>query len=261
MLFLRKFLELQGRMLSHNAGLTKPHPYQSSPISWPFMVRGISYWSNNDTREQIYMTGNLIGWYLGIASVAIYAGIVLADTLARHRGIEPIDGRKWTEANGRSLAYSLVPSSSLLAVRQRFIYNGGFFVLLWLLHYAPFFIMGRALFLHHYLPAAVCNYMLLGAVLQFMLIDGIDSPVSNLQRNPEARVHRYNSIVSYVQASPDVKSYLAFALILICQVAVFAFLAPLTYGSQGLSVPQVLQRKIYSSWDLQYGKHSRKKSV
>ncbi|ORZ25921.1 Dolichyl-phosphate-mannose-protein mannosyltransferase-domain-containing protein [Absidia repens] len=232
MLFLRKFLELQGRMLSHNAGLTKPHPYQSTPISWPFLVRGISYWSKNDTREQIYMTGNLIGWYLGIGSVAVYAGILLADTLARHRGIEPIDG----------------------PVRQRFLYNAGFFALLWLLHYGPFFLMGRALFLHHYLPAAVCNYMLLGAVLQFMLIDGIDSPVSDLQRNQEARVHRYNSIASYVQAIPSTKSFLAFGLILVCQIAMFLFLAPLTYGSPGLSVPQVLQHKIYSSWDLQYAK-------
>jgi dolichyl-phosphate-mannose-protein mannosyltransferase len=89
-----------------------------------------------------------------------------------------------------------------------------------------------------------------------MLIDGIDSPVSKLQRNPEALRHRYNSIVSFVQASPDTKSYLAFALILICQIAVFVFLAPLIYGSPGLSVSQVLHRKIYSSWDLQYGKHN-----
>jgi dolichyl-phosphate-mannose-protein mannosyltransferase len=94
MSFLRKFFELQGRMLSHNAGLTKPHPYQSTPFSWPFLVRGISYWSKEDTREQIYMTGNPVGWYLGIGSVAIYAGILLADLVSRRRGIEPIDGRK-----------------------------------------------------------------------------------------------------------------------------------------------------------------------
>ncbi|KAI8097247.1 O-mannosyltransferase [Halteromyces radiatus] len=233
MLFLRKFFELQGRMLSHNAGLTKPHPYQSTPISWPFMVRGISYWSNNDTREQIYMTGNLIGWYLGFASVIIYVGVLLADTLARHRGIEPIDG----------------------PVRQRFIHNAGFFILLWLLHYAPFFLMGRALFLHHYLPAMVCNYMLLGAVLQFMFIDGIDSPVSSLQRNKEASIHRYRSVVSYMQALPsNNKTILVFGFILLCQVAMFIFLAPMTYGSPGMSVSQVLQHKIYSSWDLQYAK-------
>ncbi|SAL96727.1 hypothetical protein [Absidia glauca] len=232
MSFLRKFFELQGRMLSHNAGLTKPHPYQSTPISWPFLVRGISYWSKEDTREQIYMTGNPVGWYLGIGSVAIYSGILLADLVSRRRGIEPIDG----------------------PVRQRFINNAGFFVLLWLLHYLPFFLMGRALFLHHYLPAAVCNYMLLGAVLQFMVIDGIDSPVSNLQRNPTAQLHRYQSKAVYTRALPTAQSLVILSLLLVCQIALFVFLAPLTYGSPGLSASQVAYHKIYSSWDLQFAK-------
>lgn len=42
--FFAKFFELQGLMISHNSGLTKPHPYSSSPMSWPFMTRGISFW-------------------------------------------------------------------------------------------------------------------------------------------------------------------------------------------------------------------------
>lgn len=92
--FIFKFLELQGRMLRHNSGLTKPHPYQSRPITWPFLVRGISYWSKNETREQIYMTGNVFGWWLSAAGVAVYSGVLLADVLARRRGIEPIEERK-----------------------------------------------------------------------------------------------------------------------------------------------------------------------
>ncbi|KAG0179181.1 hypothetical protein DFQ28_002385 [Apophysomyces sp. BC1034] len=94
MSFISKFLELQGRMISHNAGLTKPHPYQSTPITWPFMIRGISYWSNNDTREQIYMTGNVIGWYISLAGVSIFAAVMLADVLSTRRGTDVIDARK-----------------------------------------------------------------------------------------------------------------------------------------------------------------------
>jgi dolichyl-phosphate-mannose-protein mannosyltransferase len=142
----------------------------------------------------------------------------------------------------------------ILAVRQRFINNAGFFVLLWLLHYLPFFLMGRALFLHHYLPAAVCNYMLLGAVLQFMVIDGIDSPVSNLQRNPTAQLHRYQSKAVYTRALPTAHSLVILVILLVCQIALFVFLAPLTYGSPGLSAAQIAYHKIYSSWDLQFGK-------
>ncbi|KAI8379726.1 glycosyltransferase family 39 protein [Radiomyces spectabilis] len=232
--FLRKFFELQGRMLSHNAGLTKPHPYQSRPIAWPFMIRGISYWSKNDTREQIYMTGNLFGWYISIGSLAVFAGIILADTLARRRGIEPVDE----------------------PLRHRLINSGGFFVILWLTHYIPFFAMGRALFLHHYLPAAACNYLVLGAIFQFMFVDGVDSPVSSLQRNDSAKEARSQYVVRQtpMKAYPTTKTYVMAGIFILLQLAVFLFLAPITYGTPGLSVPEVLKRKVYSSWDLQYGK-------
>jgi C-terminal four TMM region of protein-O-mannosyltransferase len=42
--FLAKFFELQGLMIHHNSALTQSHPYSSAPISWPFVVRGISFW-------------------------------------------------------------------------------------------------------------------------------------------------------------------------------------------------------------------------
>lgn len=42
--WLIKFVELQDLMISHNAALTGSHPYSSHAISWPFMLRGISFW-------------------------------------------------------------------------------------------------------------------------------------------------------------------------------------------------------------------------
>ncbi|KAI8141824.1 glycosyltransferase family 39 protein [Fennellomyces sp. T-0311] len=228
--FLLKFLELQGRMLRHNSGLTKPHPYQSTPITWPFLIRGISYWSENDTRQQIYMTGNVFGWWLAIGGVAVYCGVMLADTLARRRGIEPIDE----------------------PLRHRFISSAGLFLILWLAHYLPFFAMGRSLFLHHYLPAATCNYLLLGAVFQFMFIDGVDSPVSALEGTTSTKHRRFNPFM--MVASPSRLSYLAAFIILLGQAGMFWFLSPLTYGTPGLTVPQVLQHKLLSTWDLQFAK-------
>ncbi|CDH58914.1 glycosyltransferase family 39 protein [Lichtheimia corymbifera JMRC:FSU:9682] len=228
--FLRKFIELQLRMFKHNSGLTKPHPYQSTPISWPFLIRGISYWSKSSTREQIYMTGNLFGWWLSVGAVAVYAGVALADTLARRRGIEPIDE----------------------PLRHRFFSSGGFFLLLWLFHYLPFFAMGRSLFLHHYLPAATCNYLLLGAVFQFMFIDGIDSPVSALEGTTSTKYRQFQPLA--MLAHPATKSYAMAAGIITLQLCMFIFLSPLTYGSPGLSVGQVLQRKLLGTWDLQFAK-------
>lgn len=81
-------------MLKHNAGLTNSHPYASTPIEWPFQLKGISFWTNNDKQEQIYMIGNVFGAWLSIAAISIFAGIWGADQLSRRRGQEPIEDRE-----------------------------------------------------------------------------------------------------------------------------------------------------------------------
>lgn len=113
--------------------------------------------------------------------------------------------------------------------------------------------MGRSLFLHHYLPAATCNYLLLGAVFQFMFIDGIDSPVSALEGTTSTKYRQFQPLA--MLAHPATKSYAVAAGIITLQLCMFIFLSPLTYGSPGLSVGQVLQRKLLGTWDLQFGKY------
>ncbi|CAJ0630139.1 12440_t:CDS:2 [Entrophospora sp. SA101] len=93
--FLRKFFELQNLMISHNAGLTKPHPYSSGPINWPFLIRGISFWTNSDTKEQIYLIGNLVGWWIAIGLMSVLIGVLAADMLSRRRGTDPIPKRNY----------------------------------------------------------------------------------------------------------------------------------------------------------------------
>jgi len=92
--FFRKFGELQLLMLQHNAGLTASHPYASSPINWPFLLTGISFWTENDAKKQIYLIGNIIGWWTCAVGLSIYVGILGADLLARRRGMDPIPDRK-----------------------------------------------------------------------------------------------------------------------------------------------------------------------
>jgi dolichyl-phosphate-mannose-protein mannosyltransferase len=223
--FIKKFFELQSRMLSHNAGLTKPHPYQSTPITWPFMIRGVSYWSREDTRSQIYLTGNLFGWYLSVGGIAVFTGIMLADLLARRRGIEPIEE----------------------PVRHRVVQSAGFFFAAWALHYIPFFAMGRSLFLHHYLPAATVNYLLLGAMYQFIFVDGVDSPVSFLSRKSKL------TFQTSMRAELNWKPYAAVGITLLLQIAMFVYLAPLTYGTP-LTLEGIQQHQLLDGWKLQYGK-------
>ena len=81
--FFRKFGELQLLMLQHNAGLTASHPYASSPLNWPFLLSGISFWTGNEEKQQVYMIGNLAGWWICVMGLSIYVGIIAADLLAR----------------------------------------------------------------------------------------------------------------------------------------------------------------------------------
>lgn len=91
--FFRKFGELQMLMLQHNAGLTASHPYASNPINWPFLISGISFWTHPTEQKQIYLIGNIIGWWTSTIALSIFVGIVGADLLARRRGIDPIPDR------------------------------------------------------------------------------------------------------------------------------------------------------------------------
>lgn len=91
--FLSKYLELQRAMFFHNNALTSSHPYSSFPIQWPFLLRGVSFWTENDTRQQIYFLGNPIGWWLASSLLAIFAGIILADQMSLRRGIDAMDKR------------------------------------------------------------------------------------------------------------------------------------------------------------------------
>lgn len=92
--FLKKYFELQRAMFYHNNALTSSHPYASVPIQWPFLLRGVSFWTENDTRQQIYFLGNPLGWWLASSLLAVFAGIIGADQLSQRRGVDALDRRK-----------------------------------------------------------------------------------------------------------------------------------------------------------------------
>lgn len=94
MSFIKKYLELQRAMFHHNNALTSSHPYSSFPVSWPFLLRGVSFWTDNETRQQIYFLGNPIGWWIASSLLAVFAGILGADQLALRRGLDALDERK-----------------------------------------------------------------------------------------------------------------------------------------------------------------------
>ena len=96
--FLKKYIELQRAIFFHNNALTSSHPYASQPIQWPFLLRGVSFWTQNDTKQQIYFLGNPIGWWLASSLLAVFAGIIGADQLSQRRGVDSLDARKYSFA-------------------------------------------------------------------------------------------------------------------------------------------------------------------
>ncbi|GAB5591503.1 Dolichyl-phosphate-mannose--protein mannosyltransferase 4 [Umbelopsis nana] len=232
--FFLKFFELQGKMLSENNKLVAEHPYMSSPITWLIPSRGISYWHQPESRGQIYLAGNVVGWVLGLASIAIYAGIALADVVATKRGFDLMDE----------------------PIRRRFQYSGGFLAMLYALHYLPFYVMGRALFLHHYLPAVTILYMVMGAVFEFMFIEGTTTPTSNLIRNDSEKKNHKPTVapaISTMSSTVTKTTYAAAAVIVLAQIAFFIWMIPLTYGAPGMSVNMVKLHQILG-WELQFAK-------
>ncbi|PKI84077.1 hypothetical protein MVES_002028 [Malassezia vespertilionis] len=138
--FFQKFAELQRVMWSVNERLTEHHVYESRPFSWPALKRGINFWTKN--HRQVYLFGNPMVWWLGTASVLFYATIRVFLLLRAQRGCNDF-------------------SHTLVVYYDRVC---AFLAIAWALHYLPFWLMKRQLFLHHYLPALYISILLTAAV-------------------------------------------------------------------------------------------------
>lgn len=85
--------------------------------------------------------------------------------------------------------------------------------------------MNRQLFVHHYLPSHLASALIAGAVLHFILSDTINFPVSIRGPNTIARPSQYSDI--------GLKGPVILVVYGIFLFAMFAFMAPLTYGTPG----------------------------
>jgi len=146
------------------------------------------------------------------------------------------------------------------------LYNStGFFFLIWAAHYAPFYIMGRQLFLHHYLPAHLASALVAGALVEFVFnIDpaGIEETISAANRAPVAYAKVSSSAINRIPMISKSRSganksllatWAATGAIMSVILWSFFYFAPLTYGNPGLSVDQVVARK-WLNYDLHFAK-------
>nr|WOG36210.1 uncharacterized protein [Candida metapsilosis] len=140
--FWEKFAESHKRMWKINQGLTDHHHWQSDPSEWPFLLRGINYWTRE--HKQVYLLGNAVTWWA--ATTCIFTFIIYAAiTVFKYHVGKPLSTNKHVfNFNVQTFSY----------------------ILGWALHYLPFFIMGRQLFLHHYLPSLYFAILSLGHFLE-----------------------------------------------------------------------------------------------
>ncbi|GAO18804.1 uncharacterized protein UV8b_05916 [Ustilaginoidea virens] len=200
--FFGKFWELQKVMWTTNAGLTDSHAWDSRPQSWPLLRRGINFWSKNHT--QIYLIGNPVIWWSSTLSIAVWFLFKAVAVL------------RWQRS------YDDYASTTF----KRFDYELGTSVLGWALHYFPFFLMGRQLFLHHYFPAL---YFAIVALCQ--LFDFLTVRIPGVGAKDNAVVNKAATM-----------------LFLVLSIAAFSLYSPLAYGNSWTK-NDCKRVKLFDKWD------------
>ncbi|KAB0389925.1 hypothetical protein E2I00_018449, partial [Balaenoptera physalus] len=143
-------LEAHMVMIRGNSGLKpKDNEFTSKPWHWPINYQGLRFSGINDTDFRVYLLGNPVVWWLNLLSIALYllSGSIFA--VAVQRG-----ARLPAEVEGLS---------------QVLLQGGGQLLWGWMIHYFPFFLMGRILYFHHYFPAMLFSSMLTGLLWDTLL--------------------------------------------------------------------------------------------
>lgn len=137
--FLQKIAEYHRAMIRTNSGFVGDHPYSSTPEVWPFVLRGINFFSNeagskltDEEGSHIYLLGNVAIYYSSILFLLIISMKFVFRTIS-----------------------SLNPFTFYREEQEfaNFLDNATEFALGWFINYTPFFFMKRELYIHHYLPA------------------------------------------------------------------------------------------------------------
>lgn len=138
----------------------------------------------------------------------------------------------------------------IIGTRSRLYNSTGFFFLAWATHYFPFFIMGRQLFLHHYLPAHLASCLVAGGLVEFMFCAEPDEAPKK-QAAPEPK--RFVTARERYVGQSLIGCWIACVVIIALAIASWYFFLPLTYGYPALSVEEVRQRK-WLGYDLHFAK-------
>ncbi|XP_063601521.1 protein O-mannosyltransferase 1-like isoform X1 [Penaeus indicus] len=205
--FWNKLYELQYKMLFNNQENVAGHMYASDPLDWLFLKRGVAYWISANSNAQVHFLGNIVTWLSGTVALVGYLGLFILYLLRRQRACYDLPEAMWNK---------FCTIGEVLGV--------GFAI-----HYFPYFLVDRTLFLHHYMPAYIFKLCLLAAMIE----------------------HGYYLISENFKAAKLAKVYLAVVgLWMVSILYVFWFFAPVTYGTADLTADQVMSLAWRETWDL-----------
>nr|XP_022326265.1 protein O-mannosyl-transferase 1-like [Crassostrea virginica] len=201
--FWTKFLELQYKMFMAKGDVEMEHKYSSEPLQWPILSKNVAYWMSPRSNQQIHLLGNPVIWYSAFLSVIVYLGLFVLYLMRRQRGVFDLSEGHW----------------------NHFVFLGELLVGGYLLHYLPFFLTERTLFLHSYLPCVIYKILALAALTDHLYY------LSN----------RFSYIPTMLTA---------FVLGLVtCMVWAFYKLSPFTYGGTSLRAEEILALMWRDTWD------------
>lgn len=143
--FIERFFESHAVMFQGNAGLKpKEGEITSRPWQWPINYRG-QFFSGSTYR--IYLLGNPVIWWGNLVFLILFIIIFAINAIKQQRGyLKSITDFH----NGKLVACA-------------WLFVG------WMLHYVPFWAMGRVLYFHHYFPALIFSSMITGIILDYLL--------------------------------------------------------------------------------------------
>ncbi|KAK9877554.1 hypothetical protein WA026_018660 [Henosepilachna vigintioctopunctata] len=191
--FFERFLESHAVMLQGNAGLKpKEGEITSRPWQWPINYRG-QFFSGSNFR--IYLLGNPVIWWGNIVFLLIFVVVFTFNAIKEQRGYV----KQFTDCH------------SLKLKACAWLFVG------WLLHYVPFWAMGRVLYFHHYFPAVIFSSLISGIIMDYLLED-----IPKLFSEYLANTVRHTVLV----------------MILSSLLYSFYLFAPLAYGMNGSSASE-----------------------
>ncbi|XP_046615622.1 protein O-mannosyl-transferase 2 isoform X9 [Neodiprion virginianus] len=152
--FLERFLESHAVMLQGNSDLKpKEGEVTSRPWQWPINYRTHATEKKGQffsgSKNRIYLLGNPIIWWGNIVFLIFFSLAYLFASVQEQRGY--------------------LQDPDILYRRRRTLEAGMWMFTGWLLHYVPFWAMGRILYFHHYFPALLFSCMLTGITLNYIL--------------------------------------------------------------------------------------------